>query len=343
MDDQTMLAKPDLPDDRLNSCLHEDYGLRILKLSFLPLGADVNTAVYCAVSEDATSYFVKLRHGDVDRATVLVPQLLSDLGIAQIIAPIATKTGQPWTKVDGFTVALYPFITGENGFDLHLADQQWAGLGVALKQMHTTVPPHDFTAQLPRETYSSHWREQVRTFQARVEEEVFDDPVAAQLATLLRANSDTVSELVSRGGQLGETLRGRSLEGVLCHGDIHAGNVLIDEDLALYIVDWDTLSIAPKERDLMFIGAGIGGVWNSAREQALFYQGYGRTEIDSMATAYYRYERIVQDIAAYCEQLLLSDEGGDDREQSLHYFASQFLPAGVVEIAFRSDPLPGRR
>ena len=332
-----MLKKPDLPDDRLNSCLHNDYGLRITEISFLPLGADVNTAVYRAVSEDGTPYFVKLRRGDVDGTTVLIPQLLSDLGIAQIIAPIATSTGQPWTRVDAFTVILYPFVTGENGFDRHLSDHQWIGLGVALKQMHTAALPCDLTEQLPHETYSSHWRELVRTFQARVEHEAFDDPAAAQLATLLRSNHDVVSELVGRAGQLGEALRGRSLDTVLCHGDIHAGNVLIDQNDALYIVDWDTLSVAPKERDLMFIGAGIGHIWNSAREEGLFYQGYGRTAIDSMALAYYRHERIVQDIAAYCEQLLLTDEGGEDREQSLHYFASQFLPNSVVEIACRSD------
>lgn len=337
--DATMLEKPDLPDERLTSCLRDDYGLRITAISFLPLGADVNTAVYRAVSDDGTPYFVKLRRGDVDGASVLVPQLLSGLGIRQIIAPIPTSAGQPWTRVDEFTVVLYPFVTGENGFDLQLSDGQWLGLGAALKGLHTAALPADLMAQLPRETYSSHWRELVTMFQARAEAEHFVDPVAAQLATLLRANRDTISELVRRAGQLGEALRGRSLDLVLCHGDIHAGNVLIDGNGALYVVDWDTLGLAPKERDLMFVGAGIGAVWNSAREEGLFYQGYGRTEIDPTALAYYRYERIVQDIAAFCEQLLLTAEGGDDRKQSLQYFASQFLPGDVVEIAFRSDPL----
>ena len=332
-----MLEKPDLPDDRLKSCLHDDYGLRITELSFLPLGADVDTAVYRAVSEDGRSYFVKLRRGEFDDTAVLVPQLLSELGIRQIIAPIPTIAGQPWTQVDAFTVVLSPFVEGESGFDRQLSDQQWIALGVALRRMHAAELPRSLTEQLPGETYSSHWRDLVRTFQARVERDVFDDPAAAQLATLLRANEDTVSRLVDRAGQLGETLRGRPLDQVLCHGDIHAGNVLIDENHALYIVDWDTLSMAPKERDLMFVGAGIGNVWNSLREEALFYQGYGPTDVDSMALAYYRYERIVQDVAAFCEQLLSTDEGGEDREQSLRYFASQFLPGSVIDIAFQSD------
>jgi spectinomycin phosphotransferase len=53
--------------------------------------------------------------------------------------------------------------------------------------------------------------------------------------------------------------------------------------------------------------------------------------------AYYRYERIIEDIAIYCEELLLTDEGGEDREQSLRYLKSNFLPVGTIEIAYRAD------
>ncbi len=38
---------------------------------------------------------------------------------------------------------------------------------------------------------------------------------------------------------------------------------------------------------------------------------YGETDIDPVALAYYRYERIVQDIAAFGEQILLSEDGGE--------------------------------
>ena len=71
-------------------------------------------------------------------------------------------------------------------------------------------------------------------------------------------------------------------------------------------------------------------------EEALFYRGYGETTIDPAALAYYRYERIVEDIAVECEQIFLSDAGGEDREQALHYLASNFLPGNTIEIAYRS-------
>jgi len=34
----------------------------------------------------------------------------------------------------------------------------------------------------------------------------------------------------------------------------------------------------------------LDNLWPSAREEALFYQGYGATEIDPMALAYYRFD-----------------------------------------------------
>jgi len=75
-------------------------------------------------------------------------------------------------------------------------------------------------------------------------------------------------------------------------------------------------------------------------EEIPFYQGYGQTQLDPIALAYYRFERIIQDIAVYCEQLLLSNEGSEDREQSLIFLESNFLPDGTIEVAYRSDKAP---
>ncbi|MBI2602754.1 MAG: hypothetical protein HYW48_06840 [Deltaproteobacteria bacterium] len=45
----------------------------------------------------------------------------------------------------------------------------------------------------------------------------------------------------------------------------------------------------------------------------------------------------MQDFAAYCEQLLLSDEGGEDRPNSLRQIAEQFLPGDVIDMAYRAE------
>ena len=87
------------------------------------------------------------------------------------------------------------------------------------------------------------------------------------------------------------------------------------------------------ERDLMFVVGGIDEIWKSEREEALFYKGYGKTEINFAALAYYRYERIINDISAYCEQLLLTDTGGADRESAFKSVTENFEPNGMIASA----------
>jgi len=203
----------------------------------------------------------------------VIPRFLHDRGIAQVLAPIATYAGHLWTRVDAFAVILYPYIAGRNGFEASLSERQWISLGAALRGIHTATVPPSLGAQIPRERYSPHWRDRVRTFQSQVEEATFADPVAAELAAFLRARRAEISHLVGRADALGSALRARSPAPVLCHADIHGGNVLIGADGALHIVDWDTLTFAPKERDLMFVGAGIFGVWNGAREGGMVLSG----------------------------------------------------------------------
>jgi spectinomycin phosphotransferase len=333
-----MLEKPDLQDEKNVACLQDEYGLLVVQVAFLPLGADLNTAVYHAVAEDETPYFLKLRGGVFDEISVTLPKFLSDQGIGQIIAPLATTTGQLWANLDTFKTILYPFVEGHNGYEVNLSDRHWGDFGAALKRIHTAGVPPTLIRCIRQETYSPQWREIVKKFLVRVEDDAFDDPVAVKLATFLKARHAEILDLIGRAERLALPLQARSPEFVVCHSDIHAGNILIDTNDAFYIVDWDNPILAPKERDLMFIGGGQGFAGHTAQEEEiLFYWGYGQTQIDPIALAYYRYERIVQDIAVYCEQLFLTHEGGEDREQSLRYLTSNFLPNSVLEIAYKSD------
>ncbi len=233
---------------------------------------------------------------------------------------------------------LYPFVQGCNGYEVVLSPRQWSEFGSALKRVHTTRLPTEFETAIPRESYSPQFREQVKRFLEQAKVGVIDDPVAVDVAELLRSQEAVILELIHRAERLAILLQARSPEYVLCHSDVHAGNILVAEEEALYIVDWDEPILAPKERDLMFIGGAQGfyGV-TPEEEETLFYRGYGPAQIDPVALAYYRYERIIQDIAAYCEQLLLTSEGGEDREQSFRYLASNFLPNNTIEMAYRAN------
>ena len=186
--------------------------------------------------------------------------------------------------------------------------------GAAIKKIHSSDIPNALISGTQKERFSSKWRETVKEFLMRIENEVFEEPVAVKMALFLKYKSSEILNLVERTEELASTLQKQPLEYILCHADIHGWNLMIDKGGALYIVDWDTLIFAPKERDLMFFGAGI---WDNSRtateEESLFYRGYGQTKINQDAICYYRFERIIQDLAEYCEYIFLSDEDGDDQ------------------------------
>ena len=331
-----MLDKPDFPDEKIIACLQANYGLSIVQVAFLPLGNDMSTAVYRAVADDDTAYFCKLKRGVFDETSVALPKLLSEQGIAHIIPPLATNMGQLRAALDAFNLIVYPFIAGKNGLDVELTNDQWADFGAALKRIHTTILPPALTQTIEKETYDSYWREQCKQFTTHLERETFDDPVLVDLAAFLRSKREMVRDLLGREERLAHVMAARSLECVVCHADIHPGNLFIDTKGTLFIVDWDYPVLAPKERDLMFIGGGQGFMGRTAQEEeSLFYQGYGQPQIDPIALAYYRSVRNVMDIAVACEQILTSKQGGQDRAQTLGYLKWSFLPDCAIEIALK--------
>ena len=329
-----MLEKPNLADERIVAGLQKAYGLSVAQVDFLPLGADQNTAVYRVVARDATHYFLKLRRDDFDEIAVALPRFLADQGIASIIPPLATLTGQLWATLDLFSTMLYPYIDGGNGYAVALTDRHWIDFDTTIKQIQTARLPQALRRRLPQETFSARWRDALKDFLDRIEYAGFVDPVAIKMAAFLKTKRGEVFDLIDQAEQFARALTTNPPKLVLCHSDLHAGNILIDHADRFYIVDWDNPMLAPKERDLMYAGGGQFGETRTAQEEeALFYRGYGQTPIDPVALAYYRYERIIEDMAVECAQIFKSDQGGADREQALRYLISNFAANGAIAIA----------
>jgi len=104
-----MLEKPEIQEEVILFCLQNEYGLANASITFLPLGADVNTAVYRVVDGSRT-FFLKLRSGEFDDLSVILPKYLNSLGILQVIPPIGTSFGQLTARLENFRVILYPYV-----------------------------------------------------------------------------------------------------------------------------------------------------------------------------------------------------------------------------------------
>lgn len=334
-----MFEKPNLEDGAIISRLQHDYGLGVATLTSLPLGADMDAVVYRVVAKNNASYFLKLRKVFHESA-VSVPLFLTSQGIQEIIAPLLTKSKQAWVQFGEYKMILYPFVEGKNCFEGGLSDIQKRRLGSALKAIHSAKLSKELERLIQKESFSSNYRERLKNFLSRLDEQTFSEPVAAKLSAFMKTKQEEINHLIECSERLAFELASKPLVFVLCHTDIHGGNILVSDTNELYIVDWDAPLFAPKERDLMFIGAGIDGVWKEKQDELLFYEGYGKIEINLSALAYYRYERIIVDLVEFCEQLLLTNEGGADREQAYHWFTYNFEPGKTIAVAKKTRSIP---
>ncbi len=336
-----MLEKPRLQDEKIITCLHDSYGLSTTAIEFLPLGYDSYAGVYRVDADDGRSYFLKVRQDAVYKPGVGIPRYLKSQGIEQIVAPLPTTSGALWETVDDFALILYPFVEGKNGMDVGLSDSQWIEFGAALNQIHAVRLPSELMGQVRKENFvpNPKWSGIVRRLQAEIPEKEYDNPVEKDLAAFWREKHEEIDKIINRAEALGWLLKNKSMDFVLCHSDIHTANLLITPEGGLFIVDWDQPVFAPREQDLMFVAGGPESGWGiKAKEEELFFRGYGKTEVDSLALAYYRYARIVEDIGDFGELVFLTDGIGDETKQdSVQWFRYMFEPGNVVEAAHRLE------
>jgi spectinomycin phosphotransferase len=330
-----MLTPPnDLDLAALEALLASEYGLGLRELRFLPLGADLNTAVYRLEDRAGGLFFLKMRRGDLAQTSIQLPYLLAQAGLAHVIAPIANREGALATPLGHFHAILSPFIEGHDAWNYRLSPEQWQDFGRSLRFLHTIELPAALWQALPRERYDPIWRNILRHYLHALPERKTNDEAAHAYAELLRERRTILSDLLERSEQLAAWAKQQSFALRPCHADIHAGNLLIDSAEKLYLVDWDTLLAAPVERDLMFIGAGIGAIWNTPNESAQFFAGYGELTLVPELMRYYRFERIVEDFAVTCQALFESDEGGEDRPLMVEQLEEQFGSGSVIEMAY---------
>ena len=193
-----MLEKPTLSDESLLSGLKNEFGLAALRLDFLPLGADLNTAVYRAETAAGEAYFVKLRKGNFEKASLALPDWLNRQGVPGIIPPLLTLQGKLWGRLGSYRLILYPFIEGQDAYEQPPSQQQWIELGALLKALHSLLPPAALRRTIRREDYSPAGRQSVAAFLELAQGSSFSDPLSAEMAGVLRTRRRQIERMLER-------------------------------------------------------------------------------------------------------------------------------------------------
>jgi spectinomycin phosphotransferase len=85
----------------------------------------------------------------------------------------------------------------------------------------------------------------------------------------------------------------------------------------------------------------IGSIFNDTSNgqwERLFFEGYGETEINPLALAYYRYDWCVEDVGEFAEDVFGRENiGAETKANSIRWFKTLFTQGNSVETALNTE------
>lgn len=238
------------------------------------------------MNEQGASYLLKVRSGPLYEPGCLVPAYLSDQGITSVVAPLPTSNHELWARIAGWAVIVYPFLEGETSWR-GMTDEQWRETGSIFKQIHQVLPPSSGFESLRKETFDpTGYAQWIRMFETHhLHASGRESPARHTLRSSWIANQTTINAVMASLEKLAAALQRRDLPSVICHADLHPANLLRDRTGHVFVIDWDEVMLAPKERDFLFIKESSDDS-ETLPGAPTFFQGYGQVDIDWVALSY---------------------------------------------------------
>jgi spectinomycin phosphotransferase len=315
----------------LSGWVRDDFGLTLESVVEVHHGADAAARLWRATDATGQRYAVKLSGGGSVGGLAVTHQL-ARAGILGIPGPLPTQAGGLYSLRPGGRLSVVPWVADEQAVNGDMTAARWTAFGALLAGVHATVVGGDLAGALPAEAHENvALRPLVERLDAAVHER---DPLARELAALWRRYDRLVWTLLDRIDQVGQDLRAKEQPAVICHGDPHLANLLLDGE-RIWLIDWDDAVLAPPERDLMLLLGGMGRFGPAGpRERSWFFDGYGPVTLDATRLTYYRCVRTLEDFVD--RALLAVDDAhanSTERAAALDIARLVLGPEGMARLA----------
>jgi thiamine kinase-like enzyme len=230
---------------------------------------------------------------------------LRDYGLGFVIAPILTSRGETVRRIaPRYSIALFPFVDGQAGRFGEYGAAERAAIVKMLAELHRATPPvspRRVDLELPgRSELDSALRELNQTWSG--------GPLSEPARKLLAPHASYVAELLALFDRLSAVVASHSPNWVVTHGEPHAANVMRTGESHV-LIDWDTVALAPPERDLWML------VDDSA-EAATSYADATGHEVDQDAVNFFRLTWTLADVAAFTDLLRSPHRQNADTEKA---------------------------
>src|SRR6266498_3816596 len=234
-----MLVEPNLDRAVVAAALERAYGLAGSTVRFIPRG---ETAwCYRATDCQGRGWFVKLvRSGAIAPARVAfaveLGWALADLGLP-VPRPLPTLAGALWSWLDGLQMTVVEFVAGTPLSDEDLRGPEVLGQAARLVAgIHRCTPA--LAVPIPFTEGFEVWPDGLRRCLARLESGATAGGLVQEARELVWPQRAALLGRLERLQALGNAVRARPRDWVLCHGDLIGDNLLRDRGGRLWLVDW---------------------------------------------------------------------------------------------------------
>ncbi|BCJ31550.1 phosphotransferase [Actinocatenispora sera] len=296
-------------DEQLAAAVAAGWGLDVRAVRYRPVGfgsyhwaVDAGRPLFVTVDafrDDPVAGLRRLR-----RAFDTALALRRDAGLEFVVAPLPAGTGETVLPLGArHSVAVFPQVSGEAGeFGRHRDEDAPAVLELLVRL-------HAATVHAPRTELVLPGRDRLDGALRTVDRPWTGGPYTEPLRALLARRAGRIGALLSEFDHLVEQVRGGTGGWVVTHGEPHPGNVVRGPD-GPRLIDWDTVQLAPPERDLWLL--------DRPDLHAEYTRRTGRP-VSAAALALYRLWWELADVAGYVTELCREHETTADTTAAWTY------------------------
>ena len=313
------------------------YDLPLQSITFFPEGED--SYGYIVVSESGKKYFAKASTSVPDSCLQVASLLRHKCNISGVVAPVETQNGALSVPWQDFRVSLFPFIEGKSRWDLWKAgkdftDSALSETGVLLATIHgcpDTIASNDLTVA----KYDLPLRHELHTVLEAAEKKIPpQNQYQKQLLEGLAQHKSEILQTLERYDNLGRSAEALQTPFVITHGDPTPGNLILDPENQLRLIDWDGVCLGPPEKDLVSF---TGERFELVLEQYLT-ERQGNIFLHADIFGFYIYEWTVNEIRDYGTKILFKNNDAKQNEydwESLQDYLPpnrELMEDGIVAI-----------
>lgn len=319
-------------DADLIAALADGWGYRVRSVTYRPVGAG---SYHWTVRDEAgPARFVTVDDLGVEdqerdhafdtlrRALGTAVALRHDAGLDFVVAPLPTRVGAPALRLGPrYAMSVYPLLAGEAGqFGAHRSADRPEVVRL-LAALHAATPV--VADRAPRVELTLPGRDLLHDALRSLDVEWTAGPYAERVRRLLADRAGHVARLLGDFDALVSRVRATATDWVVTHGEPHPGN-LIRGRKGLRLIDWETVRIAPPERDLWLVAgddlfADRATTPSDLDEVSASYRAATGRSVDPAGLDLYRLWWELADIASFLDDLRRPHRDTEDAAAAWHH------------------------